>query len=100
AEVTGLMIANILDGGAASSVLARASDTELILVDVGAQSPPLPARPGYVPARVRSGTRNLAQRPALTVEEFDQAWEIGATQASQAATDGMRVVAAGDMGIG
>src|SRR5262249_51798532 len=100
AEVTGLMIDNILAGGAASSVLARSTDTELTLVDVGAQSPPLPARPGYVSARVRPGTRNLAREPALTVAEFDQAWEVGAVQARQAAADGMRVVAAGDMGIG
>src|SRR4051794_14333850 len=44
-EVTGLMIRNILAGGAASSVLARATDTELVLVDVGSVSSPLPPRP-------------------------------------------------------
>jgi nicotinate-nucleotide--dimethylbenzimidazole phosphoribosyltransferase len=100
AEVTTLMIQNIVTGGAASSVLARATNTELILVDVGAQSPPLTPRPGYVVAKVRPGTRNLAREPALTPEEFDQAWEVGAAQARQAAADGMRVVAAGEMGIG
>jgi nicotinate-nucleotide--dimethylbenzimidazole phosphoribosyltransferase len=100
AEVTGLMIQNILAGGAASSVLARATATELILVDVGAQSSPLPPQTGYVVAKVRPGTRNLAREPALTVAEFDQAWEVGAAQARKAAAEGMRVVAAGEMGIG
>src|SRR5262245_17899523 len=100
AEVTGLMIENILSGRAASSVLARATDTELPLVDVGPQSPPLPPRPRYVAARVRPATRNLAREPALTLAEFDQAWEVGSAQARQAAADGMAVVAAGDMGIG
>jgi nicotinate-nucleotide--dimethylbenzimidazole phosphoribosyltransferase len=99
-EVTGLMIRNILGGGAASNVLARVTDTELTLVDVGALSEPLPPRPSYVVARVRPGTRNLAREPALTVQEFDQAWEVGAAQARQAAADGIRVVAAGEMGIG
>jgi nicotinate-nucleotide--dimethylbenzimidazole phosphoribosyltransferase len=99
-EVTGLMIRNILAGGAASNALARVTDTELTLVDVGALADPLPPRPGYVLARVRPGTRNLAREPALTVQEFDQAWEVGAAQARQAAADGMRVVAAGEMGIG
>lgn len=99
-EVTGLMISNIVSGGAASSVLARATDTELLLVDVGAVSDPLPARAGYVVAKVRSGARNLAREPALTVEEFDRAWEVGAAQARSAAADGVRVVAAGEMGIG
>lgn len=98
--VTGLMIQNIVAGGAASSVLARATDTELLLVDVGSQSQPLPPQSGYVPARVRHGTRNLAREPALTVEEFEQAWEVGAVQARRAAAEGVRVVAAGEMGIG
>lgn len=100
AEVTGLMVQNILAGGAASSVLARSTNTELILVDVGTQSPPLLPQPGYVNAKVRSGSRNLAREPAMTVAEFDQAWEVGADQARRAAEDGMRIVAAGEMGIG
>jgi nicotinate-nucleotide--dimethylbenzimidazole phosphoribosyltransferase len=99
-EVTGLMIENILSGGAASSVLARTTDTELVLVDVGAHSAPLPPRPGYVVAKVRAGTRNLAREPAMTIDEFDQAWEVGATEARNAAAEGIRLVAAGDMGIG
>lgn len=99
-EVTGLMIQNILSGGAASSVLARATDTELVLVDVGTQAPPLPPQAGYVLAKVRSGTRNLAREPALTVAEFDRAWEAGMAEARRAVADGMRIVAAGEMGIG
>ncbi|MBN9518258.1 nicotinate-nucleotide--dimethylbenzimidazole phosphoribosyltransferase [bacterium] len=98
--VTGLMVRNILAGGAASSVLARSTDTELVLVDVGAASDPLPPQAGYVVSRVRPGTRNLAREPALTVAEFDQAWEVGAGMARGAGADGMRVVAAGEMGIG
>jgi nicotinate-nucleotide--dimethylbenzimidazole phosphoribosyltransferase len=99
-EVTGLMIQNILAGGAASSVLARTTDTEFILVDVGACSLPLSPQSGFVAARVLSGARNLAREPALTVQEFDRAWEVGATQARQAVAEGMRIVAAGEMGIG
>lgn len=99
-EVTGLMVRNIVSGGAASSVLARSADTDLVLVDVGVACEPLRPQPGYVMARVRPGTRNLARGPALTADEFDQAWEVGAAQARLAAADGMRVVAAGEMGIG
>ena len=99
-EVTGLMIENILSGGAASSVLARTLDTDLILVDVGAQSAPRSPQAGYVAARVRPGTRNLATEPALTVEEFELAWEVGVVQARLAKSDAMKVMAAGEMGIG
>jgi nicotinate-nucleotide--dimethylbenzimidazole phosphoribosyltransferase len=98
--VTGLMIRNIVAGGAASSVLARATETDLHLVDVGALSESLPACPGYHTEKVRAGTRNLAREPALTTAEFEQAWAIGERHAGQAAADGMRVVAAGEMGIG
>lgn len=99
-EVTGRMIENILAGGSASRVLARATNTEWALVDVGSLSAPLAPREGYVVAKVRSGSRNLAREPALTMEEFDRAWEVGADQARRAAADGVKVVAAGEMGIG
>lgn len=99
-EVTGLMIANIVYGGAACSVLAKTTETELTVVDVGARSLPLGPQRGYLLARVREGSRNLAREPALSVAEFDQAWEIGRAQAADAAAAGMRVVAGGDMGIG
>ena len=42
AEVTALMVRNIVCGGAASSVLARATGTGLRLVDVGTLAGPLP----------------------------------------------------------
>ena len=56
---------------------AGTTDTALVLVDVGAQSAPLPPQAGFVSAKIRHGTRNLARAPALAAEELDQAWEIG-----------------------
>lgn len=118
AAVTGLMIDNIRSGGAASSVLARSTQTELVLVNVGAlapgergarreplpdvSSPPPPDAPAirYRPSVVREGTRNLAQEAAMTVGEFEQALAIGREEARLAAEEGMKVVAAGEMGIG
>lgn len=99
-EVTGLMVANIHGGGAASSVLARASDTALELVDAGTESPAMPEAPGYLCAKVRAGTRNLAREPAMSGEEWRQALDLGTDRARAAAAGGMRVVAAGEMGIG
>ncbi len=98
--VTGLMIRNIVQGGAACSVLARATDTELVLVDVGSLSEPLPETATYRPRLVRRASRNLAVEPALTREEFWAAWQVGAAEADLAAAQGVRVVAGGEMGIG
>jgi nicotinate-nucleotide--dimethylbenzimidazole phosphoribosyltransferase len=99
--VTGLMVATIAAGKAASSVLARNTGTDLRLVDVGTLGPQLdPAPAFYRYAPVRAGTANLAVAPALSVADFDAAWALGAEEARRAAADGCKVVAAGEMGIG
>ena len=104
AEVTALMIRNIVGGGAASSVLAAASDTGIEVVDVGSLSPALePADDDvchYLCRKVRAGSRNLACEPALEVPEWRAAFEVGAERADAARDAGCRVVAAGEMGIG
>ena len=99
-DVTGLMVANIHGGGAASSVLARSSGTALELVDVGTASPAMPEAPGYICSKIRAGSRNLLREPAVTAKEWRTALAIGDERARAAAADGMRVVAAGEMGIG
>ena len=100
-DVTGLMIATILRGGAASSVLARETGTELRLIDVGSLAQPPANPPGfYRDARVRAGSRNLANEAALTPAEFEAAWAVGKQEAERAAGEGCALVAAGEMGIG
>jgi len=110
AEVTELMIRNLVSGGAACSVLARQSRTQLHVIDVGSQAPegevtPNAAEPAadaihFRDRRVRRGTRNLALEPALTPAEFRQALAIGRDEAARAAQEGVAVIAAGEMGIG
>lgn len=99
-EVTELMIDNILAGGAAGSVLARLTRTGLRLVDVGSLAPPRPESESYRYARVAAGTSNLARKPAMTKEQFEQAFAIGMEEAERSAYEGAAVVAAGEMGIG
>jgi nicotinate-nucleotide--dimethylbenzimidazole phosphoribosyltransferase len=100
-SVTELMIATILAGRAASSVLANVSNTELRLVDVGTRGQELDADLHlYRRAIVRVGTANLALEPAMTVADFDKAWRVGKEEACAAIGQGCRLLAAGDMGIG
>jgi nicotinate-nucleotide--dimethylbenzimidazole phosphoribosyltransferase len=99
-SVTGVMIHSILRGGAASSALAATCGAELVLVDVGSCSEPLPPGPRYEVRKVGSGTKNLARGPAMSLSEFEQALGVGVEQARRAREDGMNVVAAGEMGIG
>lgn len=99
--VTAAMIATIAAGRSASAVLAASVGAELRLVDVGSVAPPLARPPAfYRDARVRAGSRDLSAEPAMTPDEFDAAWAVGAQEAARAADDGMAVLAAGEMGIG
>jgi nicotinate-nucleotide--dimethylbenzimidazole phosphoribosyltransferase len=100
AAVTAAMVRTIAEGRAASSVLAEASGTDLRLIDVGVAGPGLPDGPVLLGRKVRPGSRNLAGEPALTVDEFRAAVQAGREQADAAHADGMRAVAAGEMGIG
>jgi nicotinate-nucleotide--dimethylbenzimidazole phosphoribosyltransferase len=99
-SVTAVMIRSIVRGGSACAALAAACDAELILVDVGSRSEPLPPWPGYEVRKVGPGTNNLAREPAMSLSAFEQALAIGIEHARRACDDGMKVVAAGEMGIG
>src|SRR5438067_578350 len=65
AEVTAQMVANFCGGGAAISVLARHAGARVVVVDVGVQSA-LDDHPTLIRAKVRSGTANLADGPAMS----------------------------------
>jgi len=99
-EVTRLMLVNIAGGGAASSVLARTTGTEIHLIDVGTIGGKLNATATTRTRKIAEGTRNLAVESALSVADFQHAWAVGAAEADLAAEAGCIVVAAGEMGIG
>jgi len=99
--VTGMMVGTILAGRATSSALAAAQDCPLQLVDVGVASPPaVDAPPFFRAARIADGTASLAHGAAMTADQFDAAWAVGAQAAQDALADGVRLLIAGEMGIG
>ncbi len=99
AEVTGLMLKNFLMGGAAINVLARRAGADVEVIDIGVGTDP-GDEAGLVAANVKRGTDNMAEGPAMSLEEANQAIEVGIARAEQAAKDGVTVVATGEMGIG
>ena len=99
AEVTAQMIANFCAGGAAINVLARHAGTGVGVIDVGVAADLAPAD-GLVSAKVRPGTANLAEEPAMTAEETTAALDVGAAVADDLVTKGARCLVTGDMGIG
>jgi nicotinate-nucleotide--dimethylbenzimidazole phosphoribosyltransferase len=103
-SVTAAMVSNFVAGGAAISVLARAHDIELRVVDVGiatASPPAVGARAAaFASHPVRPGTANLRREPAMSREEAARAINVGSLQAALAAGEGVELLGAGEMGIG
>ncbi len=103
-SVTAAMACNVMSGGAAVSVLARARPVDLVAVDVGiagdiSAAPTHPVVP-LVRARVRAGTGNLRVEPAMTLDEARAALEVGRRTAREAFASGARLGAVGEIGIG
>jgi nicotinate-nucleotide--dimethylbenzimidazole phosphoribosyltransferase len=96
AEVTAQMCRNYVAGGAAVCAMARAVGAEVVTVDMGVDAD-LRDLPGLVHRKVRHGTRDLADGPALTGGEVVTAVLAGAALVDADPPD---VVALGDMGIG
>ena len=98
-EVTAQMVLNFLHGGAAINVLAHQSRARVTVVDIGVARDFEPL-PGLLQRKVMCGTRNLAQGPAMTREEAEQALQVGVDVLLEEAEHGLDIVATGDMGIG
>ena len=98
-EVTVQMMANIAAGGAAINVLGRQAGAQVWVTDVGVASE-APEHPGIRNRRVRSGTADFTEGPAMTLDEARAAVEVGIDTANEAIDDGARVLLTGDMGIG
>jgi nicotinate-nucleotide--dimethylbenzimidazole phosphoribosyltransferase len=96
--VTVQMLQNFAQGGAAVSVLARALDDPLYVIDVGT----LAAEPidGVITDKLRAGTRDFSLEPAMTRAELAHALASGQRAVARAIADGASLLILGEMGIG
>jgi nicotinate-nucleotide--dimethylbenzimidazole phosphoribosyltransferase len=97
-EVTAQMVANFLASTAVVNVLAAQAAAEVRVVDVGVAAD-LPTAPGLVHRKVRYGTADMTEEPAMTRGEALRAVEAGIQTASDLVTAGSRCLITGDMGI-
>jgi nicotinate-nucleotide--dimethylbenzimidazole phosphoribosyltransferase len=98
-EVTAQMMANLAGGGAAACVFSRTLGVSLEVIDVGVAAD-LRGLDGIVHAKVRAGSGNFVDGPAMTTAECASAIEAGRAAARRAAEAGMRTLILGEMGIG
>ncbi|MEM7706903.1 MAG: nicotinate-nucleotide--dimethylbenzimidazole phosphoribosyltransferase [Pseudomonadota bacterium] len=94
--VTRQMLLNFLSGGAAANVFADVLGVSMQVVDAGVAGNPV-SHPELLSRRIRGGTTNAIEGPAMTPDEFDRALAAGRLLGEQADHP---VVAFGDMGIG
>ena len=98
-EVTGQMVANFLNGGAAINVFARQVGAPVTVVDVGVAAV-LEPQAGLRRAKVAFGTCDLSTGPAMSRDEVLLALNVGTETAADLVTEGARCLISGDMGIG
>ena len=96
-EVTTQMVANFLAGGAVVNAFAAQLGAQVLVVDVGVATPLDPA-PGLLDRKIRPGTADLAEGPAMTRDEARRAVEAGIEVATTLAARAGCLVT-GDMGI-
>ena len=97
-EVTAQMVANFLASTAVVNVLAAQAAAEVRVVDVGVAAD-LPAAPGLLDRKVRRGTADMTEEPAMTRAEALRAVEAGIQTARDLVAAGSRCLITGDMGI-
>ncbi|MFD7905296.1 nicotinate-nucleotide--dimethylbenzimidazole phosphoribosyltransferase [Kitasatospora sp. NPDC059747] len=103
-EVTAQMVGNFLAGGAVVNAFAKQIGTEVCVVDVGvaAELPDAVQQgraTGLLPRKVKPGTDDMTQGPAMSREEAVQAIEVGIETARDLVAAGNKALVTGDMGI-
>jgi len=98
-EVTGQMVKNFLNQGAAINVLCKHHDIDLSIVDVGVNST-IPSHSELINKRVANGTNNFALQTAMSKAEVYQALKAGAEAFNEAfEISPISIVGLGEMGI-
>jgi nicotinate-nucleotide--dimethylbenzimidazole phosphoribosyltransferase len=105
-DVTAQMVANFVAGGAAVNVLAAAVTARLLVVDVGVAAPIRsaprngPQAGALIRARIRAGTADMTEAPAMSRSEALHAIALGRRVVADLTADGVDLLGIGEMGIG
>lgn len=97
--VTGQMMVNFAQGGAAINVLAKELNATLEVVNLGTVEP-LAELPGVLDSTIAAGTANMAVTAAMSTEQTALALQAGDQAAQRAQENGAQLFIGGDMGIG
>lgn len=97
--VTRQMVHNFVQGGAAINVLCRVNKITSALVDAGCTGAPFDSKANLVDRRLREGSADLSQGPAMPRDTCLAALRNGFALGTAAAQNGFGCVATGELGI-
>lgn len=97
ASVTAAVASALGRGDSTVNYMAAAAGCIVLPVDVGMNAP---APPGVLGRKIRHGTGDITQEPAMTREECLRAVEAGVRLAEEQAKNGTDILLLGEMGIG
>lgn len=97
-SVTYAQTINFIRGITGVAVLAKCSNSDLMVVDVGIDADV--EFPCVINRKIRKSTSNLAKEPAMSRDEALSAILTGIGMAGEACRKGYRMVGVGEMGIG
>lgn len=106
-SVTAQCAQSIGQGKSCTGIMAAQAGVRIRSIDIGIANPvkanrisPSEAAPAVENYKIRSGTRNFLKEPAMTQTEMRKALETGMDLVRDARQRGVRLLAAGEMGIG
>jgi len=97
--VTRAMVLNFLNGGATINSLARQTNAEVKVIDIGVDGT-FEDHPDLIKAKIRNGTGNIKIEPAMSQDELNGALQVGWDMVERAVNDGIDIIGLGEMGIG
>lgn len=98
-EVTFAQTLFIAKGITGVGVLAKTAGAKVVAVDVGVKGT-FASHVGVIDRKIKEGTNNIAQGPAMTHEEAIRSIEAGIEIASAEIRKGAQLLGTGEMGIG
>lgn len=97
--VTGEMVKNFSEGGAAITVLAESLSADFGVINLGTVNA-LPELAKVSDYRIAAGTQNFCRHAAMSTQQLNNALSIGQEIAIDAMEKGIQLFIGGEMGIG
>lgn len=96
--ITAIQTPNFAKGVTGVCAFAKQTGAEVVIVDIGVAVDV--DHPGVLQRKIRYGTSNMAEGPAMSREEAIRALEIGIEVAEEQIKTGKNLIGTGEMGIG